>query len=315
LVAVGSIGADATTAPGIPGSKPQLLSIGSAPNPSIAGKSVAISGRVSGASPSRVGVILWQRVAGETSFRAAGHTTTDRAGRYALPAPGHVETNREWYVTARGAQSRTLAQSVAAAVRLKASPIGAGRGRPVRLHGDVGPSHAGALVSLEQQAGGRWQVIAQPRLTQASTFAVAWRFMRYGSAVLRAVLAADARNIGSVSPPLSVEVGIHKIRHVVVVMQENRSFDSYFGTYPKADGIPRHVCVPDPLAGACVKPFHNPADLNNGGPHTLGDAYADIHRGAMDRFVAQAEKGQHCVGTDPTRAEEPGQRRRRSAST
>jgi len=26
--------------------------------------------------------------------------------------------------------------------------------------------------------------------------------------------------------------GIHKIRHVVVIMQENRSFDSYFGTYP-----------------------------------------------------------------------------------
>ncbi len=26
--------------------------------------------------------------------------------------------------------------------------------------------------------------------------------------------------------------GIHKIKHVVVIMQENRSFDSYFGTYP-----------------------------------------------------------------------------------
>ena len=25
--------------------------------------------------------------------------------------------------------------------------------------------------------------------------------------------------------------GIHKIQHVVVIMQENRSFDSYFGTY------------------------------------------------------------------------------------
>ena len=24
--------------------------------------------------------------------------------------------------------------------------------------------------------------------------------------------------------------GIHKIRHVIVVMQENRSFDTYFGT-------------------------------------------------------------------------------------
>ena len=31
--------------------------------------------------------------------------------------------------------------------------------------------------------------------------------------------------------------GIHKIRHVVIIMQENRSFDNYFGTYPHADGI------------------------------------------------------------------------------
>jgi len=26
--------------------------------------------------------------------------------------------------------------------------------------------------------------------------------------------------------------GIHKTKHVVIIMQENRSFDSYFGTYP-----------------------------------------------------------------------------------
>ena len=32
--------------------------------------------------------------------------------------------------------------------------------------------------------------------------------------------------------------GIHKIKHVVVIMQENRSFDSYFGTFPGAAGIP-----------------------------------------------------------------------------
>ncbi len=28
------------------------------------------------------------------------------------------------------------------------------------------------------------------------------------------------------------EQGIQKIQHVIVIMQENRSFDSYFGTYP-----------------------------------------------------------------------------------
>src|SRR2546429_220525 len=60
---------------------------------------------------------------------------------------------------------------------------------------------------------------------------------------------------------------IHKIKHVVVIMQENRSFDTYFGTYPGADGIPMQngvptVCVNDPLTNQCVKPFHDSADLN-----------------------------------------------------
>ena len=42
-------------------------------------------------------------------------------------------------------------------------------------------------------------------------------------------------------------------------MQENRSFDNYFGTFPGASGIPmRHgvptVCVPDPSATAAFGP-------------------------------------------------------------
>ena len=41
-----------------------------------------------------------------------------------------------------------------------------------------------------------------------------------------------------------IDPGIHKIKHVVVIMQENRSFDSYFGTYPGAAGLPKNVCVP-----------------------------------------------------------------------
>ena len=50
--------------------------------------------------------------------------------------------------------------------------------------------------------------------------------------------------------------GIHKIKHVVVIMQENRSFDSYFGTFPGADGIPmrhgRPVACLRPAAGAAA---------------------------------------------------------------
>ena len=87
-----------------------------------------------------------------------------------------------------------------------------------------------------------------------------------------------------------------KIKHIVIIMQENRSFDSYFGTYPGADGIPAQngkftVCVNDPTTGSCVYPYHDPADKNLGGPHSAQNAAADIDSGRMDGFIAQAEKG------------------------
>jgi phospholipase C len=92
--------------------------------------------------------------------------------------------------------------------------------------------------------------------------------------------------------------GIHKIQHVVMIMQENRSFDSYFGTYPGADGIPMRngvptTCVPDPSTGTCVRPFHDPFPENAGGPHTFDAALTDINHGAMDGFVATAVHAFH----------------------
>jgi phospholipase C len=96
-------------------------------------------------------------------------------------------------------------------------------------------------------------------------------------------------------PPL---VGIHKIRHVVIIMQENRSFDSYFGTYPGADGIPglggnpgAVPCVPDPASTRCVRPFHDRQDRSLGGPHSFAAAQADVNGGRMDGFVDEQEKG------------------------
>jgi phospholipase C len=92
-------------------------------------------------------------------------------------------------------------------------------------------------------------------------------------------------------------VGIHKIKHVIVIMQENRSFDSYFGHFPGAAGIPKGVCVPDPLHGGCVKPFADHHDANQGGPHDDAAAIADENGSKMNGFVAEAEK--HCHGTLP----------------
>ena len=50
------------------------------------------------------------------------------------------------------------------------------------------------------------------------------------------------------------------IEHFIVLMQENHTFDNYFGTYPGADGIPEGTCIPldpfDKTNTECVEPFH-----------------------------------------------------------
>jgi phospholipase C len=110
-------------------------------------------------------------------------------------------------------------------------------------------------------------------------------------AVLGSALVHRNRTSATASAPLA---GIHKIRHIVVIMQENRSFDSYFGTFPGADGIPMRngvptVCVPDPLRGPCQRPFHDSSVRNSGGPHDHIDAVDDVDGGRMDGFVDRAE--------------------------
>src|ERR1700722_3369604 len=133
-----------------------------------------------------------------------------------------------------------------------------------------------------------------------------------GMGVLAVALAACG---SSPSTPASVErvpggptghydvaTGIHKIKHVIVIEQENRSFDNYFGTYPGADGIPMQngeptVCVPMP-AGGCQKPYHDPADVNGGGPHGERHATLDVNGGKMDGFIKEASGAKKGCGVN-----------------
>ena len=73
-------------------------------------------------------------------------------------------------------------------------------------------------------------------------------------------------------------------------MEENRSFDSFFGTFPGADGIPlKHgvpsVCVPNGV-GQCVKPFLDRSGVDDsGGAHGPLAGREDVDHGRMDGFV------------------------------
>ncbi len=91
-----------------------------------------------------------------------------------------------------------------------------------------------------------------------------------------------------------------KIKHIVIIMQENRSFDTYFGTFPGADGIPMQngvptVCVNDPATGLCVKPFHDSRDINYGGPHSAPAAIKTIDGGKMDGFLDVLRHSRKCL--------------------
>src|SRR2546423_5973971 len=109
-------------------------------------------------------------------------------------------------------------------------------------------------------------------------------------------LVALTAGVGSPDPAhaSSGSSGIKKIKHVVVIMQETRSSDSYFGTYPKADGIPMKggkpsPCIPNAKTGKCDKPFADHADVNGGGPHGQTNATADVNGGENGGLVQQGD--------------------------
>jgi phospholipase C len=101
----------------------------------------------------------------------------------------------------------------------------------------------------------------------------------------------------------SIPAGLDNIQHFVFIMQENRSFDHYFGTYPGADGFPAGTALQDPKDGTIVTPFHNVYDVDFDAVHDWSDAVADIDGGKMDGFMKQAY-ATYALSVKPTT--EPG---------
>lgn len=78
-----------------------------------------------------------------------------------------------------------------------------------------------------------------------------------------------------------------RVRHIIVITLENRSFDQFFGHFGGAEGIPPEICMPSP-AGPCVRPFHE-RSLAAGSLTRPRHSWAAIHqewdKGRMDGFV------------------------------
>jgi len=126
-----------------------------------------------------------------------------------------------------------------------------------------------------------------------------------GALVLLALLIACTAGVSTPTPtqtgpraatPASAEDEpelrrFENLQHLIFVVQENRSFDHYFGTFPGADGIPMDargrptVCAPDPISGRCAPPYHDDTLVDYGGPHAEDASEADVNGGRMDGFI------------------------------
>lgn len=84
---------------------------------------------------------------------------------------------------------------------------------------------------------------------------------------------------------IAISSGI-PIDHIIIIFQENRSFDNYFGTYLGARGFPVNVSLPvTPGSNITVSPYHlsktSTPDLN----HKAKIARIDYDNGSMDGFI------------------------------
>ena len=83
------------------------------------------------------------------------------------------------------------------------------------------------------------------------------------------------------------------IKHLVVVMQENHTFDNYFGTYPGANGFPANTSVPvdpaNPNAGV-VTPWHLGNSSITDLSHNLSTFTEQYNNGLMNGFVRAIDR-------------------------
>lgn len=88
-----------------------------------------------------------------------------------------------------------------------------------------------------------------------------------------------------VSIPIRIQ-SYSPINHIIIIFQENRTFDHYFGTYPGANGLPANISLPITKgSNITVKPFHLNKLCTPDMHHDTPAASVAYDGGKMDGFV------------------------------
>jgi phospholipase C len=97
--------------------------------------------------------------------------------------------------------------------------------------------------------------------------------------LLGASLATD--RVHAATPRPACAGACSQIKHIVIMVKENRTFDSMFGTFPHADGATTYI----DLNGSRHSLGHEPDSLAYDIGHTIQDAKVADDSGKLDRFV------------------------------
>src|SRR5437870_11134708 len=101
-----------------------------------------------------------------------------------------------------------------------------------------------------------------------------------GVAAQPGALAAQTRRIPVIPPPSARTLNAYrtKIQHIVFIIKENRTFDTYFGTFPGADGATSGIISSGQRIPLRHAPDRMPRDIG----HDWEDARRAIDDGRMD---------------------------------
>ncbi|HEU4526952.1 MAG TPA: alkaline phosphatase family protein [Actinomycetota bacterium] len=110
---------------------------------------------------------------------------------------------------------------------------------------------------------------------------------------------------GPTGPTGQEAEGISKLEHLIFIVQENRSFDHYFGTFPGADGLSEDPqgrlrdCIPDPVLGHRSCTYHTSEPIQHGGPHDWVTSRLSVNGGKMNGFISALPRTPRwCVDRD-----------------
>ncbi|HMC68859.1 MAG TPA: hypothetical protein VKJ07_06885 [Mycobacteriales bacterium] len=240
-VALASAAALTPAASARPHSAHNRITIHAQPNPDVVGDPTVIFGRLIAPNAGNQTVTLWHRLAGRRFFTPVERVRTDPNGFYDIPrAEGVVNTNREWFVRADGARSRTVHERVIAEVTANA-PAAATTNEPIVVKGRVTPNHAGERVFLQEQVGQTsddWRTIASGFVRGGSNYSISHRFRVAGTHTLRTVFRGDRRNLRAESSSVDV------------VIEQAQNPDLTLGAAPDPIADGQSVTLSGKLAGA-----------------------------------------------------------------